>query len=53
MPETYTTTRLDHLGLVAAMCDELDLAGHIDARIVQESKTTSNATSPSAWQPKP
>jgi len=30
MEVTYTTQRLDHLGIVAGICDEIDLVGHID-----------------------
>ena len=36
MSNTYTSTILDHLGLVAAMCDELRIAERIDARIAQD-----------------
>lgn len=36
MSDAYATTRLDHLGLVAAMCDELQIVERIDARIVQD-----------------
>lgn len=36
MSDAYATTRLDHLGLVAAMCDELGLVERIDARIAQD-----------------
>jgi len=30
---TYATQRLDHLGIVAGICREIDLAGQIDRRV--------------------
>ena len=33
MSEAYTTQVLDHLGIVAGICQKIDLIGQIDARV--------------------
>ena len=41
MSEAYTTQVLDHLGIVAGICQRIDLIGQIDARIAVEGRKVS------------
>jgi hypothetical protein len=34
---TYVTQRLDHLGIVAGICQEIELAGQIDRTLIASS----------------
>ena len=41
MSEAYTTQVLDHPGIVAGICQQIDLIGQIDARIPVEGRKVS------------
>lgn len=41
MKNDYRTQRLDHLGIVAGICEEIDLIGQIDARVPDTGRTVS------------
>lgn len=41
MTETYQTQDLDHLGIVAGVCEQIDLIGQIDARVPETGRTVS------------
>ena len=40
MTEEYSSKDLDHLGIVSAMCDEINLVGIIDQLIPPDSRAT-------------
>ena len=46
MTEEYSSKDLDHLGIVSAMCDEINLVGVIDQLIPPASRATMRLCSP-------
>ncbi len=41
MAQSFSTQNLDHLGIVAGVCQEIDLIGQIDARVPDTGRTVS------------